>query len=64
MRRAIHRWKNQGLKLENYLLKLKILKLNVSKTAALKKKVNYKELLIIGKIIQENYIDKFYMEKI
>jgi hypothetical protein len=38
LRRAIHRWKNQGLKLENYLLKLKILKLNVSKTAALKEK--------------------------
>ena len=36
--RALHRWKNQALALENYLLKLKILKLSVSKTAALKEK--------------------------
>ena len=36
--RALHRWKNQGLALENYLLKLKILKLSISKTAALKEK--------------------------
>ena len=34
----LHRWKNQGLALENYLLKLKILKLIISKTDALKEK--------------------------
>jgi hypothetical protein len=36
--RALHKWQNQALALENYLLKLKILKLSISKSAALKDK--------------------------